>query len=596
MRRHRDDVVEYSSSYRHEVTTVDRRRKTSYLQCSASEADIEIPIVVKPTKHDVYTGRDPQRVRIFDTTLRDGEQSPGCTMNTEEKIAVAKQLAKLGVDIIEAGFPVSSEGDFEAVSKIALTVGNYPDPPIICGLARAVKNDIATCYEAVKHAKFPRLHVFIATSEIHMEHKLKKTKEEVLQLTTDMVSYGATLFEDIEFSAEDALRSDPEFLYQVYSRAIAAGAKTINVPDTVGYSNPVEFKQLISLLRRNVKGIDDVVISVHGHNDLGMAVANFISAVEAGARQLECTINGIGERAGNAALEELAMVLHVRKAYYNKYFGRLDTCLDPLTNINTREIAKSSRLVSSITGMQVQANKAIVGANAFAHESGIHQDGVLKNRRTYEIMDAESIGLSDNNIVLGKHSGRHAFRSRLTELGYTLSDVELNAAFIRFKELADKKKDISNADIESMVTDEIQMISNKVYKLNHVQVQCGDKQISTATIAIFNEETGVEVVTSKTGTGPVDAVYKAISELTCGEAGQMKLLEYTVSSVTAGIDALGEVTVRLQDVTSGRTGIGRSANTDVIVASAQAYLNAINRLVELRGIALPKHPQFSTVV
>jgi len=597
----RSDVEYNSNNYRHGTTyAVDRRRSsTGYLQCSStSESDFEVPIVVKPTKHDVYTGRDPQRVRIFDTTLRDGEQSPGCTMNTEEKIAVAKQLAKLGVDIIEAGFPVSSEGDFEAVSKIAQTVGNYPDPPIICGLARAVKNDITTCYEAVKHAKFPRLHVFIATSEIHMEHKLKKTKEEVLQLTTDMVSYGATLFEDIEFSAEDALRSDPEFLFQVYSRAIAAGAKTINVPDTVGYSNPVEFKQLISLLRKNVQGIDDVIISVHGHNDLGMAVANFISAVEAGARQLECTINGIGERAGNAALEELAMVLHVRKAYYNKYFGRPETCVDPLTNINIREIAKSSRLVSSITGMQVQANKAIVGANAFAHESGIHQDGVLKNRRTYEIMDAESIGLSDNNIVLGKHSGRHAFRSRLTELGYTLSDSELNAAFIRFKELADKKKDISNADIESMVTDEIQMISNKVYKLNHVQVQCGDKQISTATISIFNEETGIETITSKTGTGPVDAVYKAISELTCGEAGQqqMKLLEYTVSSVTAGIDALGEVTVRLQDITSGRTGIGRSANTDVIVASAQAYLNAINRLVELRGIALPKHPQFSTVV
>ena len=597
----RSDVEYNSNNYRHGTTyAVDRRRSsTSYLQCSStSESDFEVPIVVKPTKHDVYTGRDPQRVRIFDTTLRDGEQSPGCTMNTEEKIAVAKQLAKLGVDIIEAGFPVSSEGDFEAVSKIAQTVGNYPDPPIICGLARAVKNDITTCYEAVKHAKFPRLHVFIATSEIHMEHKLKKTKEEVLQLTTDMVSYGATLFEDIEFSAEDALRSDPEFLFQVYSRAIAAGAKTINVPDTVGYSNPVEFKQLISLLRKNVQGIDDVIISVHGHNDLGMAVANFISAVEAGARQLECTINGIGERAGNAALEELAMVLHVRKAYYNKYFGRPETCVDPLTNINIREIAKSSRLVSSITGMQVQANKAIVGANAFAHESGIHQDGVLKNRRTYEIMDAESIGLSDNNIVLGKHSGRHAFRSRLTELGYTLSDSELNAAFIRFKELADKKKDISNADIESMVTDEIQMISNKVYKLNHVQVQCGDKQISTATISIFNEETGIETITSKTGTGPVDAVYKAISELTCGEAcqQQMKLLEYTVSSVTAGIDALGEVTVRLQDITSGRTGIGRSANTDVIVASAQAYLNAINRLVELRGIALPKHPQFSTVV
>jgi len=562
-------------------------------------ADVEeiiVPFVVKPTPHDLYTGRDPNRVRIFDTTLRDGEQSPGCTMNTEEKLAVANQLAKLGVDVIEAGFPVASDGDFEAVSKIAKTVGNLDDPPIICGLARALKKDIDACYEAVKHAKFHRCHVFIATSEIHMEHKLKKTKQQVLEMTTEMVSHAATMFTDIEFSAEDAMRSDPEFLYLVYSRAIAAGAKTINVPDTVGYTTPIEYKNMMKGLRENVKGIDDVVISVHGHNDLGLAVANFISAVEGGARQLECTINGIGERAGNAALEELVMVLHVRKAYYNKFFGRVDECEEPMTNINIREIAKSSRLVSSITGMAVQANKAIVGANAFAHESGIHQDGVLKNRRTYEIMDAESIGLSTNNIVLGKHSGRHAFRSRLSELGFVLSDPDLNSAFVRFKELADKKKEISNLDIESIVNDEIQTVAENRYKLEHVQVQCGDRTISTATVSLTDNTTGTTSIVSMVGTGPVDAVYKAIGELTKEGASDMKLLEYTVTSVTAGIDALGEVTVRVEDLTNGRTGIGRSANTDVIVASTQAYVKAINRLVDLRGIKLPEHPQFSTVV
>lgn len=310
-----------------------------------------------PTAHDIYTGRDPTRVKIFDTTLRDGEQSPGCTLNTEEKLTIARQLAKLGVDIIEAGFPIASAGDFEAVSKIAESVGNLPNPPIICGLARALKKDIATCYDAIKAAKFPRIHTFIATSDIHMEHKLKKTREQVLDITTEMVSYASSLCKDVEFSAEDALRSDHEFLYEVYSRAIAAGATTINVPDTVGYTTPSEFLELIQKLKANVKGVEGVTISVHGHDDLGMAVANFLAAVEGGARQLECTINGIGERAGNAALEELVMALHVRKSYYNKYFNRPPESESSLTNIDTYEIHKTSRMVSSLTGMIVQPNK-----------------------------------------------------------------------------------------------------------------------------------------------------------------------------------------------------------------------------------------------
>lgn len=561
-------------------------------------------VPVKPNAHDIYTGRDPARVKIFDTTLRDGEQSPGCTMNTEEKLAVARQLSKLGVDIIEAGFPVSSPGDFEAVNKIAIEVGNTDDPPVICGLARSVKNDIKICWDAVKPAKFPRIHVFIATSDIHMEYKLKKTRAEVIEITKEMVTYAKSLCEDIEFSAEDALRSDPAFLYEVYSVAIAAGATTINVPDTVGYTTPGEFKTLIQGIRGNVVGVDDVTISVHGHNDLGMAVANFLAAVEGGARQLECTINGIGERAGNAALEELAMGLHVRKSYYNRFFGRAEDSETPLTNINSQEISKSSRLVSSITGMLVQANKAIVGANAFAHESGIHQDGVLKNKRTYEIMDAESIGLSGDNIVLGKHSGRAAFRSRLSDLGFILNDQDLNSAFVKFKELADKKKVIENADLEFLVNDEIHYgvhasaDTKPRYKLTTVQVQCGNKQIPTATVTVLDEETGIEHLISCTGTGPVDATFKAIATLTASgmPIAELKLLEYTVSSVTAGIDALGEVSVRLQDESCSRIATGRSANTDVIYASAKAYINAINRLVSLRGEALPKHPQFSSAV
>lgn len=335
------------------------RFATSTLRMTAVEPPPSVSTAVNiiPTKHDLYTGRDPCRVKIFDTTLRDGEQSPGCTLNTEEKLVIARQLAKLGVDVIEAGFPIASPGDFEAVSKIAETVGNLPNPPIICGLARALKKDISTCYDAIKTAKFPRIHTFIATSDIHMEHKLRKTREQVLEITTEMVSYAKSLCEDVEFSAEDALRSDPEFLYQVYSRAIEAGATTINVPDTVGYTTPSEFLELIRGIKANVKGVDKVTISVHGHDDLGMAVANFLAAVEGGARQLECTINGIGERAGNAALEELVMALYVRRAYFNKFFGRPKESETPLTNINTYEIHKTSRMVSSLTGMIVQPNK-----------------------------------------------------------------------------------------------------------------------------------------------------------------------------------------------------------------------------------------------
>ena len=552
-------------------------------------------IQVNPSKHDLYTGRDPTRVKIFDTTLRDGEQSPGCTMNGEEKLAVAKQLAKLGVDIIEAGFPVASEGDFEAVAKIAQTVGQMENPPIICGLARALKKDIAVCYEAVKHAKFPRIHTFIATSDLHMEHKLKKTRQEVLEITTEMVSHARSLCEDVEFSAEDALRSDPLFLYEVYARAIEAGATTLNVPDTVGYTTPAEFFQLIKGMRENIKGIESVTISVHGHNDLGMAVANFLAAIEGGARQMECTINGIGERAGNAALEELVMALHVRKGYYNKFFGRPAESEQALTCVNTKEIYKSSRLVSTLTGMNVQANKAIVGANAFAHESGIHQDGVLKNRRTYEIMDADSIGLADNLLVLGKHSGRAAFRSRLTELGFTMNDEEVNRTFLKFKELADKKKVIANADIEALVNDETSVLTEDRYRMVRIQVLCGDQSTPTATATIRDEQSGVETTLAATGTGPVDAAFRAVREQTVVKKEEVKLLEYTVSSVTAGIDALGEVSVRVQDLETGRVYFGRSSNTDVIVASAQAYVNALNRLVSSRGKTAPVHPQFNTV-
>ncbi|MFN4270046.1 MAG: 2-isopropylmalate synthase, partial [Thermosynechococcus sp.] len=390
-----------------------------------------------------YPPQTVDRVLIFDTTLRDGEQSPGASLNVDEKLAIARQLVRLGVDIIEAGFPFASPGDFEAVQRIAAAVGSSETSPVICGLARATRQDIEAAAKALQPAYYPRIHTFIATSDIHLEYKLRKTRAEVLEIAPEMVAYAKSFVDDVEFSPEDAGRTDPEFLYQVLERVIDAGATTVNIPDTVGYTTPAEFGALIKGIKENVPNIDRAVISVHGHNDLGLAVANFLEAVKNGARQLECTINGIGERAGNAALEELVMALYVRRQYFNSFLGRPPESEAPLTNINTREIYKTSRLVSNLTGMLIQPNKAIVGANAFAHQSGIHQDGVLKHKQTYEIMDAQLIGLADNQIVLGKLSGRKAFATRLRELGFELSETELNKAFLRFKELADKKKEIT---------------------------------------------------------------------------------------------------------------------------------------------------------
>lgn len=516
------------------------------------------------------TQSKPDRIIIFDTTLRDGEQCPGATLNVDEKQAIARQLARLGVDVIEAGFAFASPGDFEAVSKIAQTVGTE-NGPTICSLARAIKDDIKTAAEALKGAAKARIHTFIATSDIHLKYKLKKSKSEVLAIAEEMVAYAKSFMDDIEFSPEDAGRSDPEFLYQVLERAIAAGATTVNIPDTVGYTTPSEFGALIRGIKENVPNIDQAIISVHGHNDLGLAVANFLEAVKNGARQLECTINGIGERAGNAALEELVMALHVRRQYFNPFLGRAANSEAPLTNIDTRQIYKSSRLVSNLTGMLVQPNKAIVGANAFAHESGIHQDGVLKNKLTYEIMDAQLIGLTDNQIVLGKHSGRNAFRTRLKELGFELSDNELNKAFLRFKDLADKKKEISDWDLAAIANDEMQS-SPEIFRLELVQVSCGDRARPTATVTL-RTPTGEELTDAAIGTGPVDAVYKAINRVV---NVPNQLIEFSVQSVTAGIDAIGEVTIRLRH--AERVFSGHAANTDIIVASAQAYVNALNRL------------------
>jgi 2-isopropylmalate synthase len=511
------------------------------------------------------------RIIFFDTTLRDGEQSPGATLNVEQKLLIAQQLARLGVDIIEAGFPFASKGDFHAVQEIAKLVGTE-NGPTICGLARATRGDIEAAAEAVKPAAKGRIHTFLATSDIHLEYKLRKTRAEVLAIVPEMVAFAKSKVADVEFSPEDAGRSDPEFLYQVLEAAIAAGASTVNIPDTVGYLTPSEFGALIKGIKENVPNIDRAIISVHGHNDLGLAVANFLEAAKNGARQMECTINGIGERAGNAALEELVMALHVRRSYFNSFLGRPAESTAPLCNIDTKQIYKTSRLVSNLTGMLVQPNKAIVGANAFAHESGIHQDGVLKNRLTYEIMDAQSIGLTDNLIVLGKLSGRNALSSRLRELGFELSEQELNAAFVRFKELADKKREISDRDLEAIVNDEIRH-APEAFKLDHVQVSCGDRAIPTATITIVMPD-GAEITDASVGTGPVDAIYKAINRIV---NVPNQLIEYSVQSVTAGIDALGEVTIRLKHPDVG-TLSGHSANTDIIVASARAYLSALNKL------------------
>ncbi len=526
--------------------------------------------------------KDPGRVLIFDTTLRDGEQSPGASLNLEEKLAIAQQLARLGVDVIEAGFPFASQGDFAAVQKIAEIVGG-DEGPVICGLARASKADIQACGEAILPAPKKRIHTFIATSDIHLEHKLRKTRKEVLEIVPEMVQFARSLVDDVEFSCEDAGRSDPEFLFEVIEQAIAAGAGTINIPDTVGYTTPSEFGELISLINKNVPNINEAILSVHGHNDLGLAVANFLEAVKSGARQLECTINGIGERAGNAALEELVMGLHVRRSYFNPYFGREPDCPTPLTAVRTEEITKTSRLVSNLTGMVVQPNKAIVGANAFAHESGIHQDGVLKNRLTYEIVDARTIGLNKNRISLGKLSGRSAVRARLEELGYDLNREDLNEAFTRFKELADRKRDISDRDLEAIVSEQVQQPESR-FQLRHVQVSCGTSLKPTATITL-SEQGGEEQTAVSIGTGPVDAVCRALHIL-CGESNE--LVEFSVKSVTEGIDAIGEVTIRLRS--EGKLYSGHSADTDVVVASAQAYVNALNRLLDSQ-LKASIHPQ-----
>ena len=470
------------------------------------------------------------------------------------------------------------------VKKIAQTVGTETGP-VICGLARATRQDIESAGAALEPAVHKRIHTFIATSDIHMEYKLRKTRQEVLAIAEEMVTFAKSFTPDVEFSPEDAGRSDPDFLYAVLERAIAAGATTVNIPDTVGYTTPAEFGGLIRGIKENVPNIDQAIISVHGHNDLGLAVANFLEAVKNGARQLECTINGIGERAGNAALEELVMALHVRRQYFNPFLGRPPESEEPLSNIDTRQIYKTSRLVSNLTGMFVQPNKAIVGANAFAHESGIHQDGVLKHKLTYEIMDAQSIGLTDNQIVLGKHSGRNAFRSRLKELGYDLVDQDLNRAFLRFKELADKKKEITDWDIEAIVNDETQQAPEH-FRLELVQVSSGNHSRPTATVTLRTPD-GQELTDAAIGTGPIDAVYKAVNRVV---DLPNQLIEFSVQSVTAGIDAIGEVTIRLKQ--GDRIFSGHAANTDIVVASTHAYLNALNRLYEANiRIQQSLHPQ-----
>ena len=497
------------------------------------------------------------RVIIFDTTLRDGEQSAGAALNIDEKLEIARQLERLKVDVIEAGFPVTSTGDSEAVRRIAKEVRE----PTICALAHANKDAVDAAWQAVKEAQHPRIHVFLSSSEIHMAHQLKKSKEQVLEAARSMVARAKGYLEDVEFSPMDATRTDPAFLYQIIEATIAAGASTVNIPDTVGYTIPREFCALIEGIFKNVPNIKKAVISVHCHNDLGLAVANSLAVLDCGVRQIECTINGIGERAGNASMEEIVMALRTRKDMLNY-----------TTNVDTTQIHKTSRLVSDLTGMSVQPNKAIVGANAFRHESGIHQDGMLKERTTYEIMDPRDIGLTGTTLTLGKLSGRHAFKARLEELGYTLSDEEFTRAFTAFKELADKKKEIGDRDIEALIAEEMRTFS-ETYHLEHVQVSCGDHLVPTASVRLIGPG-GQLLADASLGTGPVDAVYKAINRLV---GVPNNLTEFSVKSVTAGIDAMGEVTIRIES--GGRTYTGRGADTDIIVASAKAYMNALNRLL-----------------
>jgi len=494
-------------------------------------------------------------IKIFDTTLRDGEQSPGATMNVAEKVRIAEQLEKLNVDMIEAGFPISSEGDFEAVRAIARTIKRSG----VAALARANPKDIDRAWEAVKGAKFPCLHTFISTSNIHLKHQLKKSKEEVIRIAAQSVARARRHTHDVEFSAMDATRSDVEFLIAIFEAAIRAGATTINIPDTVGYAIPSEFGELIHTIRQKVRGVEKITLSIHCHNDLGLAVANSVAAIQNGARQVECTINGIGERAGNTSLEEVVMALRTR-----------NDLLRFQTRLNPKHLFTTSRLVSKITGIVVQPNKAIVGANAFAHQSGIHQDGVLKEKLTYEIMTPESVGITKSSIVLGKLSGRHAFRERLKDLGYRLSDSDLERAFNRFKQLADKKRDIFDEDIESIVVEEILRMPRR-FKLVYINVVAGNVTVPTATVQM--EVDGKLLQEAGFGDGPVDATFKTIKKITRTKS---KLLQFAINAITSGTEAQGEVTVRLEE--KGNTVIGQGADTDVIVASAMAYINALNKM------------------
>ena len=509
-------------------------------------------------------GVDLEQVVIFDTTMRDGEQSPGASMTLDEKLEIALLLEDMGVDVIEAGFAIASKGDFEAITEVSKVVKNS----VVGSLARSGITDIDRAHEALVHARHKRIHTFIATSEMHMRHKLQMDPEAVHQAVADSVTRARNYCDDVEWSPEDATRTDHDFLCRTVETAISCGARTINIPDTVGYTMPDEFTALVGMLRNRVPNIDKAILSVHCHNDLGMAVANSLAAVKAGARQVECTINGLGERAGNAAMEEIVMALSTR-----------NDLLPYSTNIQTENIMKASRLVSAVTGFVVQPNKAVVGANAFAHEAGIHQDGMLKHTGTYEIMTPESVGLSKSSLVMGKHSGRHAFKKKLGELGYELGDNALNDSFARFKDLADKKKEIFDEDLIALVDDAVARRNERI-RVNRLHLSCGTETRPKAELEL--EIDGVSASTNAEGDGPVDAVFKCIGQLFPHQA-QLQLFQ--IQAVTEGTDAQAEVVVRLEE--NGRSVNGHGADTDTMVASARAYVNALNKLLVKRGKSAP---------
>lgn len=508
-----------------------------------------------------------ERIIIFDTTLRDGEQAPGCSMTLEEKVRVAQQLERLNVDVIEAGFPIASPGDFESVRQVSRSVSK----PTVAALARCVEADIDRAGEALEGAEKGRIHVFLATSKIHREHKLKKGRAEIIKLATDGIRRALSYRTDVEFSPEDASRTEPEFLREVVEAAIDAGATTINIPDTVGYAVPAQFAELIEMLVSKVGNIERAVISAHCHDDLGMAVANSLAAVKAGARQVECTVNGLGERAGNCSLEEVVMGIATRRDFFGVETG-----------IKTRQIMNASRLVSTVTGVQVPPNKAVVGRNAFAHEAGVHQDGVLKKKSTYEIMRPEDVGLESGHLVLGKHSGRHAFRTRLEELGIHLDERHLDHAFDEFKRLADKKKEIYDEDIEALVREEVEEVP-EIFKLVGLHTTSGMDVTPTATVSVEVAEEGVKT-DAAIGDGPIDAVYRAIDRIT---GIRCELRDYSIHAITSGKDAMGEVALEI--ASNGFSERGRAARTDIIEASALAYVAAVNRLVKrMRNGAQPE--------